>query len=437
MTSHDQLLAAFRSQITKGLQQRDSEWETSRRLIEASQLVSTLHGLIERVRRSDLPEAVQETILTALNHGTAERIQDLSGQTLKELTGLPPSKALRALCVHFDVVQPLMPRWPVPSLDSDIVSTLLRDHTTPFDLLLTSSVASVLDLGAGDLSFAAELADHYGPPLHRQNRSLILHCVDRLHPQSKLGGPLHPPQELVQALRSRPDLSFRFLPDQDMCDFERLARTGKLASRYAVATCWAPATPTFAYEPTRLSPAVIQQQLIQSKGDFRQTRYRGESALEVQHRDRTLLFPSWKFEIRGPLALLDLIARSSYLGVLGAVDNQVFWELLAQLLEEHRFRPNDEPFTSDNLPAIFGDLYGRVSALGVGESLDLSTCATLRTHLPHILSDGTHQETYRFRSVIIRRGAVFPGMPSSSTARRFKDMVEEAPPWMILLVPER
>src|SRR4029079_13576301 len=131
------------------------------------------------------------------------------------------SKALRALCVHFDVVQPLMPRWPVPSLDSDIVSTLLRDHTTPCDLLLTSSVASVLDLGAGDLSFAAQLADHYGPSLHRQNRSLILHCVDRLHPQSKLGGPLHPPQELVQALRSRADLSFRYLPDPDMSDFGR------------------------------------------------------------------------------------------------------------------------------------------------------------------------------------------------------------------------
>jgi len=437
MTSHDQLLAAFRSQITRGLQHRDAEWETSRRLVEASQLVHTLHGLMERVRRSHLPEALQEAILTALNQGTAERIQDLPGQHLKALTGLPPSKALRALCVHFDVVQPLTPRWPVPSLDSDIVSAFLRDHTAPFDLLLTSSVASVLDLGAGDLSFAAELADQYGPPLHRQGRSLLLHCVDRLHPQSKLGGPLHPPQELVQALRSRADLSFRYLPDQDMCEFERLARTGKLAACYTIATCWAPATPTFAHEPTRLSPAIIQQQLTQSRGSFRQTRYGGESALEVQHRDRTLLFPPWKFEIRGPLALLSLIAQSSYLGVLGAVDNQVFWELLAQLLEDHRFRPKDEPFTSDNLPVIFGDLYGRLSALPVGESFDLSTGATLRTRLSHIVSDGTEQKTYRFRSVIIRRGAVFPGVPSSSTARRFKDMVEEAPPWMVVLVPER
>jgi hypothetical protein len=222
-----------------------------------------------------------------------------------------------------------------------------------------------------------------------------------------------------------------------MCEFERLARTGKLAACYTIATCWAPATPTFAHEPTRLSPAIIQQQLTQSRGSFRQTRYGGESALEVQHRDRTLLFPPWKFEIRGPLALLSLIAQSSYLGVLGAVDNQVFWELLAQLLEERRFRPKDEPFTSDNLPVIFGDLYGRLSALAVGESFDLSTGATLRTRLSHIVSDGTEQKTYRFRSVIIRRGAVFPGVPSSSTARRFKDMVEEAPPWMVVLVPER
>jgi hypothetical protein len=31
---------------------------------------------------------------------------------------------------------------------------------------------------------------------------------------------------------------------------------------------------------------------------------------------------------------------------------------------------------------------------------------------------------------------VFPNMPASSTARRFGDMVEEAPPWMVTLVPD-
>ena len=152
---------------------------------------------------------------------------------------------------------------------------------------------------------------------------------------------------------------------------------------------------------------------------------------------KTLLFPPWKFEIRGPLALLDLLARSSHVGVLGAVDSQVFWEVLAQLLEGERYRPKDEPFTSDNLPTIFGDVYKRLSALPIGEVLDLSTCAPMRTNLPRALPATRLRDGYRFRSVMIRRGAVFPNMPASSTARRFGDMVEETPPWMVIAVPER
>ncbi len=436
MTSQDQFLEEFRSQITRHLQQRDQEWERSRRLLEVSQLAITLQRLIERVRASNLSPALQDSLLVALNHGKAQRIQDLSGPSLRTITGLPPSKALRALCVYFDLVEPRTSRWQVPSIDSETVSAFLSDHPTPFELLLTSNVPSLLDLGAGDLSFAAELADLYAPKIQQHNRTLILHCIDRLHPQSKLGGPLHPSPALVQRLRSRPDLSFQFLPDQDMCEFESLARNGRLATRYTISTCWAPATPTFAYEPTRLSPEVIQEELNRSKGAFRHIRYGKESALEVQHRDHTLLFPPWKFEIRGPLALLDLLARSSHVGVLGAVDSQVFWEVLAQLLEGERYRPKNEPFTSDNLPTIFGDVYKRLSALPIGEVLDLSTCAPMRTNLPRALPTARLRDGYRFRSVMIRRGAVFPNMPASSTARRFGDMVEETPPWMVIAVPE-
>jgi hypothetical protein len=55
--------------------------------------------------------------------------------------------------------------------------------------------------------------------------------------------------------------------------------------------------------------------------------------------------------------------------------------------------------------------------------------------IPRVLPVKT-AEGYRFRSVIIRRGALFQGLPASSTARRFRDMVEETPPWMITLVPD-
>ncbi|HSF69448.1 MAG TPA: hypothetical protein VLA47_03645 [Nitrospira sp.] len=418
------------------MQHRPPQWETSRRLIEASHLSATLHRLLECARTSDLPPVVREAILTALNHGNAERMQQLSGPGLKTLTGLPPSKALRALCVFFDMVDSSPSRCPAPSLTSDGVAVFIRNHSNPFDLLVDADVASVFELGAGDLSFAMELTEQYGPRLRGQNRTLTLHCIDRLHPQSKLGGPLHPPELLVERLRSRPDVSFQFLPDHDMLNFDQLVAEGTLAPRYAITACWAPATPTFAYEPTRLSAEIIHRALTHTKGHFRPTRYGGEAALEVRHRDRTLLFPPWKFEIRGPLALLNLVARSSCLGVLGAVDSQVFWEILAQLLAEERYRPEDQPFTPDNLPAIFGDVYDRLSALAIGETVELSSCATLRGRLPQVLP-GPGEDSFTFSSVLIRRGAVFAGMPASSTARRFSDMVEETPPWMVILVPDR
>jgi hypothetical protein len=298
-------------------------------------------------------------------------------------------------------------------------------------------VASLLDLGAGDLSFATELVELCVAHLQQRQRELILHSLDRLQPGSKLGGPLHPERERLNGLRSRTGLSFQFYGNQDMFDLGNLDQAGKLAPRYTIATCWAPATPTFAYEPTRLSDQIITQELHRTKGTFRQTHFSGEWALEVQHEDRALLFPPWKFEIRGPLALLDLLARRGLLCVLGAVDTQVFWEILAQLFDDVRYRPDDQPFTSDNLPTIFGEIFERLSRLALGDTLNLSDCGPLRRQIPRILPlHPTQDPSYRFRSVLIRRGAVFPGIPASSTARRFSDMVEESPPWMLILVPD-
>jgi hypothetical protein len=222
-----------------------------------------------------------------------------------------------------------------------------------------------------------------------------------------------------------------------MFDLGGLDQAGKLAPRYTIATCWAPATPTFAYEPTRLSNQIITQELHRTKGTFRQINFSGEPALEVLHGDRALLFPTWKFEILGPLALLDLLARRGALCVLGAVDTQVFWELLAQLLDDARYRPDNQPFTADSIQRTFGEIFERLSRLALGETISLSDCGPLRRQIPRILPPiSTQDPSYRFRSVQIRRGAVFSGIPASSTARRFSDMVEESPPWMLILVPE-
>jgi hypothetical protein len=437
MNSTAQVLADFRSQVTQLLQEREKEWEASRKLVEAKQLTSTLKRLIEEAHRVDLPVVIRDAITLALGNSEAASIQNLPGPRLKELTGLPPTKAVRALCVWFGVIEGPVLQWPVASLQSEGVETFAHSFFNPFDLLLEANVASVLDLGAGDLSFATELVEQYVAPLHQRQRELILHTLDRLQPGSKLGGPLHPERERLNGLRSRTGLSFQFYGNQDMYDLGSLDQTGKLAPRYTIATCWAPATPTFAYEPTRLSEQIITQELHRTKGTFRHTHFSGEPALEVQHGDRALLFPPWKFEIRGPLALLDLLARRGLLCVLGAVDTQVFWETLAQLLDDVRYRPNNQPFTSDNLPVIFGEIFERLSALAIGDTLNLSDCVPLRREIPRALPLlPTPAPSYRFRSIQIRRGAIFPGIPASSTARRFADMVEESPPWMLILVPE-
>ncbi len=437
MNSNAQVLADFRSQVTQLLQERDKEWEASRKLVEGTRLPTTLKRLIEEAGRADLPISVRDAIALALGHAEAVKIQDLPGPRLKELTGLPPTKAVRALCVWLGVVEGPASQWPLTALQSDAIATFAQSHVNPFDLLLDADVASLLDVGAGDLSFATELVEQYVAPLHQRQRELILHALDRLQPGSKLGGPLHPERERLNGLRSRTGLSFQFYGNHDMFDLGELDQAGKLAPRYTIATCWAPATPTFAYEPTRLSQDIITQELQRTKGQFRQTLFSGEPALEVQHGDRALLFPPWKFEIRGPLALLDLMARRGRLCVLGAVDTQVFWEILSQLLDDERYRPANQPFTADNLPTVFGDSFERLSRLAIGETVNLADCAPLRGQIPRVLPLLLGQEpTYRFRSVQIRQGGVFPGMPASSTARRFSDMVEETPPWMLILVPE-
>jgi len=321
-------------------------------------------------------------------------------------------------------------------MSSEEIEGYIQRSTNPFDLLRDADVASVLDLGAGDLSFADELAERYVPELQRRQRSLILHCLDRLDPRSQLGGPLHPHQDRLRALRDKVGPTFSFFGDQDMFALEKLDETGKLAPRYTIATCWAPATPTFAYEPSRLSQSIITGDLSHTKGSFRSSRFRGEPALEVRHGERMLLFPPWKFDIIGPCALLNLMATRGSLCVLGAVDNQVFWELLAQLLDESRYRPQDRLFIEADLPEIFDEVYESLNRLSIGDSVDLADLGTLRRPCPAPESvNAPNHAAPAFRSVRIRRGATFPGIPAGSTARKFSGMVEEVPPWFLTLVP--
>jgi hypothetical protein len=386
---------------------------------------------VERIQHSPLPGRLRDGLLAVLNPASAEGIDQVR---LKELTGLPPTKAIRALCVYFALVREEAPSSePAPHE----VEAFVKQNLSPYDLLFHVGKPSLLDLGAGDLSFEEELLDYYLLALKQNEKALTLHAVDRLQPGSQLGRAYQAdPKRLRRFTHDAQDtLQFRFWGGVDMMD---LPTHPHLLAQYTMVTCHAPATPTFAYEPARLSPATIHSHLTKTKGDYRTVRVRGEKALEVMHRGKPLTFPHWKFVIHGPLALLDLAARRGALCILSAIDDEVFWEILAQLVEDSGMRPPDVVFTPETIPEIFGHVHQTLATLKIGERFNLSDVTILRQTMPvSTTSRERNPIIYRFRLAEIRRGAVFPGMPASSTARRFRHMSEEVPPWHLVLVPER
>lgn len=421
----------FRRLLQESKSADPAAWESARKLVHRSRLEHTLARLVERIQCSPLPGTLRDRLVAGLNPASAEGIDQVR---LKELTGFPPTKAVRALCVYFALVREEAPSFGPEPHD---VEAFVKQNPSPYDLLLQVEKPSLLDLGAGDLSFEEEFLDHYLPSLQHRGKDLTLHAVDRLQPGSQLGGTYHAdPERLRRFTRDAPDsLQFRFWGGVDMLD---LSTHPHLLPEYTMVTCHAPATPTFAYEPTRLSPAAIHSHLTKTKGEYRTVRVRGEKALEVMHRGQALTFPHWKFVIHGPLALLDLAARRGALCIFSAIDDEVFWEILAQLIEDSGMRPPDVVFTPETIPEIFGHVHQTLTSLKIGERCNLSDVTPLRRTLPVSTTPRErHPTAYRFRFVEIRRGAVFPGMPAGSTARRFRHMSEEVPPWHLVLVPER
>ncbi|MYC26822.1 MAG: hypothetical protein F4X63_02325 [Nitrospira sp. SB0662_bin_26] len=423
------------AQLRRFLQESKSAdpaaWESARKLVHRTRLEHTLARLVERIQHSTLPGTLRDGLVAGLNPASAEGIDQVR---LKELTGLPPTKAIRALCVYFALArEEATSSGPAPHE----VEAFVKQNVSPYDLLLHVEKPSLLDLGAGDLSFEEEFLDQYLPSLQHSGKALVLHAVDRLQPGSQLGGAYHAdPERLRRFTHDAPDtLLFRFWGGADMME---LSTHPHLLDQYTMVTCHAPATPTFAYEPTRLSPDTIHSHLTKTKGDYRTVRLRGEKALEVMHRGQALTFPHWKFVIYGPLALLDLAARRGALCILSGIDDEVFWEILAQLVEDSGMRPPDVVFTPETIPEIFGHVHQTLASLKIGERCNLSDVTPLRQTMPVSTTPRERNPiAYRFRFAEIRRGAVFPGMPAGSTARRFRHMSEEVPPWHLVLVPER
>ncbi len=425
--------AQFRAHLQTCKQTDPDAWEQTRKLVHPSQLADTVGQLTERIQRSALPDTWRERLVAGLATPRAPASGTAGENTLKAFTGLPHTKAIRSLCLYFALVRDSAPSAAV--LAPHAVEAVVQQSVSPYELLLQVEKPSLLDLGAGDLSFEEELLNHYRPSLQQRERVLTLHALDRLQPGSQLGGGYHAnPERLRRLERTAPNhLQFRFWGGVDMMD---PAKPRALLSRYTIVTCHAPATPTFAYEPSRLSPSVIQAHLARTKGDSRTVRMNGEKALNVMHRGKSLTFPPWKFSVHGPVALLDFVARHGALCVLTAIDDEVFWEILAQLVDDPAMRPADVVFTPDVLPDVFGEVHHVLTSLQTGERCRLSDVTALRRTRSAARPRNVTPATRRFRFVEIRRGAVFPGVPAGSTARQFSQMSEEAPPWQIVLVPE-
>jgi hypothetical protein len=131
------------------------------------------------------------------------------------------------------------------------------------------------------------------------------------------------------------------------------------------------------------------------------------------------------------------MSQRSYVGILSAIDDEVFWEVLSQLLADDRFRPVNEILTKARLPEIFGKVYEELSSMATGERKDLSRLADLRDPMPFEVSKKEDsQMPSRFRYVEIRRGALLEGVPSSFTARQFSQMKEESTPWWVIMVTD-
>ena len=424
----------FRTRVKECRELFPHHWEASRKLMNQDALSTILPALLHSIQVASLAPRLQESLIEVVQQfGQQIKTKQLQ-QTLKELTGLPPSKAMRALLVWGVLAVDDNEQGETENFSGKELESRLRVARNPYDILLQAKTPSLLDIGAGDLTFEQELVDQYVPQLRSENRMLWLHAFDRLTPGSRVGGVYHKNLDYERNLKKYPEQELRYQFWGDM-DLERFRDAKGARQQYTICTCHAPANPTFAYEPSRLESSIILQHLQTTRGHFRPSRFEGESVLEVSHQDKILTFPPWKFNIVGPLALLEFMGQRGQVGVLSAIDDEVFWEILSQILADPQFRPSNTIFTKDSIPDVFGSVYEKLDSLPIGERIDLSKVSELRDRIPSGAASQTQKaEFFKFQYVEIRRGAMWEGIPSSFTAKQFSHMTEESIPWWVIFV---
>ena len=426
----------LRSRVKESLESYPYHWEASRKLMNQESLSTILPALIQSIQEASLVPSLQKSLIEVVQQFGQQTKTRQMHQTLKEVTGLPPSKALRALIVWGVLAVGGKDEGVTEDLSAEELEGHLREGRNPYDILLHSQSPSLLDIGAGDLTFEQELVDQYVPQLRSHNKILRLHAFDRLTPGSRVGGVYHKNSDRERYLKSFPaeELKYQFWGGMDL---EQFCQAKDALPRYTMCACHAPANPTFAYEPSRVETSLILKHLQTTRGHFHPGRLEGESVLEVSHQDKILTFPPWKFNIIGPLALLALMGQRGQVGVLSAIDDEVFWEILSQILADDQFRPRNTIFTKDSIPEVFREVYNELSSVTIGGRVDLSKIAELRDPMPFGAKPLEKTSKFsKFRYVEIRRGAFWEGIPSSFTAKQFSQMREESTPWWIIFITD-
>src|SRR3989475_6695982 len=283
MPPDQQMIADFRRRLREAVENNREAWTASRRLVAPSSVAAeTLRRLHEAVSGSSLDPEIRQALLQVLGPAHHDGLQAIPHERLRELTGLNPTKAVRNLCLLLGVGADAVEAGPVSSMAQDQVEAAVRSHDNPFDVLLETDVASVVDCGAGDLTFAEKVVDQYLGPLERTGRVLILHAFDRLNPQEPFSAFVQADRDRLQQLRRRssPALRFRYDGNRDMLD---LASWRQDCARYTIALGNTPAPAPFAYEPARLGAATTPPHPRQPKGEVLRAQIKGHELLEVVH----------------------------------------------------------------------------------------------------------------------------------------------------------
>src|SRR5947209_17103072 len=161
MPLDQRVLADFRRRLREAVENDREAWAASRRLVASDAAAETLQRLHAAVAGSSLDRGIREELLRVLALAGRDGLQAISQEGLRELTGLNPTKAVRNLCLLLGVGAGAVDAGHVSSMAQDQVEAAVRSHDNPFDVLLEADVASVVDCGAGDLTFAEKVVEQY------------------------------------------------------------------------------------------------------------------------------------------------------------------------------------------------------------------------------------------------------------------------------------